>query len=576
MGDETNKPTRQQIRKQQREFQKELKADFRKFLFYIFTKHLNYDAPSLFQYRIADYLQTYERQIILEGYRGLGKSDITACFVIWHLWKNPQLKIMVVSAAKGRATDFSSFVQGLIRDVPILQHLGPTEEYHRRSMEKFDVGPATNSQSPSVKSVGVFGQITGSRADIIIADDIETSQNAQTVESRQKIADAVAEFASVLTSKDESRTIFLGTPHSEETLYNILSQRNYKTRIFPARYPADIEKYNEKLDPYIVEQLESGKAVVGQATDPDRFDEFVLLNKEGEVGKTKFTMQFMLDSSLSDENRYPLKLKDLIVTSLSKQKGPGDVVYASGKENRRSDIHNPGFSSDFWTSPMFADTEWIPYQQIVMALDPSGRGTDETGYAIVAYLNGKLFVLASGGIKGGYEDTSLFSIAKLAKEYGVHDITVESNFGDGVFNKLLEPVLARVHPCSLHEVRSTQQKELRIIDSLEPVMNGHRLVFDEAVVRKDLEYMENGDNKMEYSLFYQMTRLTKERGCLKHDDRLDALEMAVAFFRESMAVDSQLALQQYQKEKKQLAIDEMIDGILNKDNSHNDNWINER
>jgi len=38
-------------------------------------------------------------------------------------------------------------------------------------------------------------------------------------------------------------------------------------------------------------------------------------------------------------------------------------------------------------------------------------------------------------------------------------------------------------------------------------------------------------------LFYQMTRLTADRGALRHDDRLDALSMAVAYWSEQMAVD---------------------------------------
>ena len=40
-----------------------------------------------------------------------------------------------------------------------------------------------------------------------------------------------------------------------------------------------------------------------------------------------------------------------------------------------------------------------------------------------------------------------------------------------------------------------------------------------------------------YSLFYQMTRLTADRGSLFHDDRLDAWAMAVAWFQEQAAQD---------------------------------------
>jgi len=194
-------------------------ADFRNFLFLVW-KHLNLPVPTEVQYDIAHYLQYGPKRCIIEAFRGVGKSWVTSAFVCWLLYRNPQLNIMVVSASKDRASAFSTFTKRLIHEMPILQHLIPDRNKGcRDSNEAFDVAPAGASHSPSVKSVGITGQLTGSRADIIIADDIEVPKNAETQTMRDKLAEAVKEFDAVLKPHDKARIIYLGTPQTEQSLY---------------------------------------------------------------------------------------------------------------------------------------------------------------------------------------------------------------------------------------------------------------------------------------------------------------------------------------------------------------------
>jgi hypothetical protein len=77
-------------------------ADFRKFMFMVW-KHLNLPDPTPVQYDIAHYLQNGPRRSVIEAFRGVGKSWITAAFVCWVLWNDPQLKVEVISASKDRA-----------------------------------------------------------------------------------------------------------------------------------------------------------------------------------------------------------------------------------------------------------------------------------------------------------------------------------------------------------------------------------------------------------------------------------------------------------------------------------------
>ena len=208
--------------------------NFKNFL-YLCWKFLRLPEPTPIQYDIADYLQAKERRLVIEAFRGVGKSWITSAFVCHQLLLNPQRNILVVSASKTRADDFSTFTQRLISEMPMLQHLIPRDN-QRHSKISFDVAPALASHAPSVKSMGITGQLTGSRADLIIADDVESANNSQTQLMRDRLSETVKEFDAII-KPDVGRIIFLGTPQTEMSLYNTLEERGFKTKIWTALYP---------------------------------------------------------------------------------------------------------------------------------------------------------------------------------------------------------------------------------------------------------------------------------------------------------------------------------------------------
>lgn len=518
-------------------------TDFRNFL-YLVWKHLNLPQPTPIQYDIAEYLQHGPRRMVIEAFRGVGKSYITSAFVVHQLLLNPEIKVLVVSASKNRSDDFSTFTQRLINDMPVLHHLKPREE-QRASKISFDVGPAGPSHSPSVKSVGITGQLSGSRADIIVADDIEIPNNSATQMMREKLAEAVKEFDAVL--KPDGRIIYLGTPQTEMSLYEELPNRGYEARIWPARYPSEAvrSRYSGRLAPLVGDLLDrDSEGLTGLPTDPKRFTDDDLTERELSYGRSGFSLQFMLDTSLSDADRYPLKLNDLVVMPLDNQKAPEKVIWGRNPANELKDLPNLGLAGDKYYGPQDTVGSYLDYTGSVMAVDPSGRGADETAYAVVKMLNGQLFVTDAGGVKGGYSNETLQSLAVIAKRNNVNEIIVESNFGDGMFTELFKPVLYKVYDVTVNEVRHSKQKELRIIDTLEPVMNQHRLVIDPKVIERDWQSVQNYSQEKapKYTLAYQLTRITKDRGALAHDDRLDALSMAVAYWVEQMAADADKAI----------------------------------
>ena len=542
-----------------------LKRDFRLFL-YLVWDFLGLPPPTPVQLDIAYNLQHGPKRFIISGFRGVAKSWITSAYVVWLLYCNPHLNILVVSASKARADDFSTFTLRLINEIPLLAHLIPRDD-QRCSKIAFDVAPAPASHAPSVKSAGITGQITGSRADIIIGDDVEVPSNSATQTLRDQLGQLVKEFESILKPLPTSRIIFLGTPQSEQTVYNMLvDQRGYTMLIWPARYPNAKQQraYGNRLAPFVEKRLKKDPSLAskygerGAPTDPVRFSHEDLIEREASIGRSTFALQFMLDTTLSDTERYPLRLADLIVMDLDKKMGPVEMTWGSDPALAVNDVPNVGFNSDRLFKPFFINPNAMEkYHGVVMAIDPAGRGGDEVGYAIVAYLYGRLYLLDAGGLRGGYDDKNLEWLSYKAKEYGVHKIIVEPNFGDGMFNKLLRPVMNRIYPCAIEETeRSSSQKESRIIDILEPVLNQHRLVVDKGLFQRDLDSTDAYpiDQQHMFRLFYQMTRITRSKGSIRKDDRVDALAMAVHYWLEQMDRDTRKAIQSHEDRQREQVV----------------------
>ncbi|MDX0270889.1 phage terminase large subunit [Sinorhizobium meliloti] len=538
--------------------------DFRNFL-YVVWLHLNLPKPTKVQYDMAGYLQHGPKRMIIQAFRGVGKSWVTSAFVCWLLYCNPQLNILVISASKQRSDDFSTFTMRLIFEMDILAHLRPGPD-QRCSKVSFDVGPARASHAPSVKSLGITSQIAGSRADVLIADDVEVPNNSDTHLKREKLSEQIKEFDAVL--KPGGRIIYLGTPQTEQSIYNLLPDRGYQVRIWTARYPDPerASKYGARLAPLITRELEKDPDIVGNPVDPERFSPQDLDERELSYGRSGFSLQFMLDTSLSDEDKYPLKLSDLMVMGLNPGKGPAEVVWSSAPDLTYEQLPMVGLPGDRYYRPMFIAKDWVDWEGSVMFVDPSGRGKDETSWAIVKMLHGTLFVTKINAKRGdGYSDETLMAILKDAREQKVNLILVEPNFGDGMFAQLLRAKSQVHYPVTVEDAAwSKAQKEARIIDTLEPIMNQHRLVVCSSVVEWDYSSTTSyGQEDMKnMRAFYQMTRITRQRGALAHDDRLDALAGAVAYWNEFMARNTDRAVADRKQELLDAELSRFMDNVL--------------
>jgi len=517
-----------------------LKQDFKLFLQALWEQ-LELPSPTRAQYAIADYLQHGPKRLQIQAFRGVGKSWITGAFVLWTLFNDNERKIMIISASKERADNMSIFLQKLIIETPWLSHLQPKSDDSRWSRISFDVACSPH-QAPSVKSVGITGQLTGSRADLMILDDIEVPGNSMTELMREKLLQLCTEAESILTPKRDSRIMYLGTPQTTFTIYRKLAERSYRPFVWPARYPRKdkLSQYEGLLAPQIQEDLEDG-VDEWDCTDPDRFDNEDLIEREASMGRSNYMLQFQLDTSLSDAEKFPLKMADLVITSVNPTTAPDNVIWCSDPSNVIKELPTVGLPGDYFYSPMRLSGEWTPYSETICSVDPSGRGTDETAAAFISQKNGFLYLHEMRAYKDGYSDKTLLNILAGCRKYNVTKLVIETNFGDGIVGELFKKHIVQTKQhIDIEEVRANVRKEDRIIDSLEPVLNQHRLVVDKSVIEWD--YKSNPDaapeHRLLYMLFYQMSRMCREKGAVKHDDRLDCLAQGVQYYIDALAISA--------------------------------------
>lgn len=517
----------------------EVTEDFRNHLYFAF-KYMGLGEPTPAQYAMADALQEGPNDMQLQAGRGFGKSVITSCLASWYLLRNPNTTVMVVSATANKAVEFISMTRKILNLVPYCNHLVPGDHTTDNAFGFNVQARTTIGQDLSCFARGITSQITGSHAEFLIFDDVEIEGNCDTQVSRDKLLNKCLE-AEQIRNKG-GRVLFLGTPQIQDSIYNLLA-KGYPITKFPAIMPdKSIESECENINEWVW----SLGIEPGEATQPERFDLEMLMDRKAKVGPSLFRLHYQLDTSMMDEAKYPLRLGDLIVLDIDHQVCPEKVVWASSTPMKG--MPSFGMHGDLVYEPMWISNEYVEYQQTAMFIDPAGRGSDETAICVASICNGFVWIHLLEGLEGGYDDFVLKKISNFVNEFNLKLIMVESNYGDGMFNKLLHPVIAeRCGQVAIEEYKVSGQKEKRMLESIEPVMAQHRLIIDKKAIKQEETQR-------------QITRLHGSRGALRHDDRIDVLSAAVSFWKENLSVDVD---NQVAKNKERLRLEEVDDWSKN-------------
>lgn len=537
---------------------KELQIHYKEFVDFlddVLVNLLHYGTATRVQRDIANTLQ-YEQTsyLLIEAQRGEAKTTITAAYAIWCLIQNPALRVLVISAAGDMASQISSLMFRILFGMDVLECMRPHGDMMNASAKNFDVHHDLKGidKSPSVVSKGADSNVQGFRADLLIGDDIESKKNSKTAVSRETLLEIINEFTSICSN---GKIVLLGTPQSADSVYNILPSRGCTVRIWTGRYPTEkqLSNYGELLAPLILQDIKNTPSLMtgggvlgnqGQVTDPIMFNEEKHRQKELQLGETNYQLQFMLNTTLLDKQKQVLKIEDAMFMAIPLDKVYADYMYGRGMGNMLTVPNESSLVNKKIYRPMECLTESIlSYQGKRMDIDPAGGGAngDEVGIAVTYYCNGYVYVPYCGGVRGGFDEVVMNKILDIAVEYKVTNINVEKNMGNGMFTALLiAAARARNIKVGIEEVYNTGNKEQRMADVLEPLFSGHKIIFNEDLINKDIvEIAEYPQTKRKiYSLWYQITNLTRYRKCLAHDDKIDALSMAALHWSQYMAVDS--------------------------------------
>lgn len=496
----------------------------------------------------------------IQASRGMTKTVMAAIFCCFCLLHQPDYRVIVFSQNGKRAKEIAGWVVKIFQTIEILEVMLPdTYAGDRSSVESFDIHWVFRGadKSPSVTCYSIESGAQGARADLILADDVESLQNSRTAQGREWLLEQSLEFESI---NQYGRIIYLGTPQSVESIYNTLPGRGYVMRIWPGRYPTpeQLEYYGDKLTPLFRKAIEADPSLQtgggldgkqGKPTTPAMYDEGTLQQKELQQGLAKFMLQFMVHTGMADRDRYKLKLENLVVANFNHEQGPVMPVWNS--DPRSIWQAAPRFGTrpqdKFYYAMSQQNYEMRKFDLTVMYIDPAGGGSrskDEMAFGITKLLGTYVYLYKVGGVRGGYEESELMKLVEVAKSAKVDIVYVEKNFGNGAHFAMLKPLFEKHYPdCRLEEINEAGQKELRIIDTLEPLLGQHRLIVSQQVVMEDYQGIQHypSETKMTYSFFYQLSHVTAERNSLRHDDRVDAVTGACRQIVQYIDYDQQKA-----------------------------------
>lgn len=521
------------------------KRDFKNFL-YSTWMHRFGNPPTELMYDFADWLQHGPNKLFGMGFRGLSKSFITVDYGLFTLHCDPHEIVLTVSGSAGGAKGNAYLAYQTMNNVPWLAYMKPTGSL-RQSALAFDVAGSRMEKSESFAAESIFGQLTGRRCSLALPDDTETPNTSSTEADRAELRRRMSELVGACL-KPGGRVRGLGTPQTEDTIYlEYARDKGYGLRIWPVTYPTleEASEYGPWLAPSLSNALLSNPHLAGLPTEPSRFDLAEIEDRKLEYGKTEFERQFRIFFSAGTGEARPLKLRDIPVieipvpTESAPLRVPVVCQWGPSPDRAWKDIPVDALSADpmvYAPARLDPADEWARPEGVFLIVDPSGQGRDETAWCVIAQHLGRLYLVKQGARLEGFSQGTLEAIAEDARIYKPHRIIAEKNYGGGMFGELLSPVLmAKGVATSIEELNAGQvAKEQRIIDTLEPIITSHRLVIAAQVLRDDFEDTRyetiEAAKRRFYRLTYQLTRMTKQKGVVPHDDRLDALATGVQAF----------------------------------------------
>ena len=416
-------------------------ADF-KFFVALWNQSQQQSTPDL-HFRIADWLEhcwrAGQKELLLMVFRSAGKSTLAGLFAAWLLYRTPDLRLLVLAADQTLAGKMVRNVKRIIERHPLCTKMKP-DNPDQWASDRFTVNRPMELRDPSMIARGISANLTGSRADVIICDDVEVPNTCDSAEKRADLRDRLAEINYILVPGGTQ--LYIGTPHNYFSIYAKEPRTEIdETTIF-------LEGFKRLEIPVRNEQ--------GESAWPERYSEAALDHMFRQTGPNKFNSQMMLK---------PVNIAEGRLDSTLLHWYEGEPVYAPELKELYLNSKRMISASAFWDpafgsakgdhsvlAVIFTDEEGLHYLQHIEYIKPSTRSEQD-------------------------EATQQCQIvAALAKNLRLPSIAVEIN-GIGRFlpNMLRNELTKAKAPCTVKEITSTRNKEQRILEAFDAPLAARRL-----------------------------------------------------------------------------------------------------
>lgn len=221
-----------------------VKASFPAF-FLQWARLMGWKVPPI-HIAICHFLENRGRDAVLRVFRGCGKSTILAIYNAWRYYQDPTYRILHQGDQDDTALKTARDTMDVIIRHPLTRHMAAGI---RGGASQFWVPGYNDPRNASMRALGIIGNITGSRADEIQNDDVEVLKNIKTPQAREKIRHHLSEQIHV--GVPGSKRLFVGTPHTHNSLYDERIQRGAEHLTIPLfLHEQRLEDKTDKLTSY--------------------------------------------------------------------------------------------------------------------------------------------------------------------------------------------------------------------------------------------------------------------------------------------------------------------------------------
>lgn len=156
------------------------------------------------------------RRGLLMAFRHSGKSTVVGIFAACVLYMHPNVRILILSAENALATRMVNHIRNILENHPWCVNMVPKNK-KEWAAGRITINRPVGIREPSVVCQGIHGNITGSRADLIICDDVEVPNTCNTPQKREMLRERLRELDFILSPG--GAMIYIGTPHTMDTIY---------------------------------------------------------------------------------------------------------------------------------------------------------------------------------------------------------------------------------------------------------------------------------------------------------------------------------------------------------------------